>query len=144
METQHLTEEIARILGITPHGISRFILSDALSKGLPMESLDSVRHLISPDRREFETLIVPAGTLKRRRRQKAPLSPHESERLERVARVWAMARDVYKTDEDARRFLGEPHGLLRGRKPIDLVIANDVGAVVVEDILGRLKYGSAA
>ena len=45
--------------------------------------------------------------------------------------------------EAARRFLGEPHPLLRNRVPRELAIESDIGARAVEDLLGRLKYGSA-
>ncbi len=34
--------------------------------------------------------------------------------------------------------------MLEGRRPVDVVLATDMGARLVEDILGRLKYGSAA
>jgi len=34
--------------------------------------------------------------------------------------------------------------LLNGRIPADLAIKTDEGARLVEDVLGRLKYGTAA
>ena len=37
----------------------------------------------------------------------------------------------------------EPHPLLHGRRPIDVVLENELGRPVVEGILGRLQYGSA-
>jgi putative toxin-antitoxin system antitoxin component (TIGR02293 family) len=51
---------------------------------------------------------------------------------------------VWGGDTAARRFLYEPHMLLQQRRPIDLVLANEIGATLVTDILGRLRYGSAA
>jgi uncharacterized protein (DUF2384 family) len=34
--------------------------------------------------------------------------------------------------------------MLDGRRPIDMVLANEFGRPLVEGILGRLQYGSAA
>jgi uncharacterized protein (DUF2384 family) len=34
--------------------------------------------------------------------------------------------------------------MLEGRRPIDVVLANEFGRPLVEGILGRLQYGSAA
>jgi putative toxin-antitoxin system antitoxin component (TIGR02293 family) len=72
------------------------------------------------------------------------LTTQESSRVERVARVWALAVKVWKSDESARAFLWREHPLLDLRRPIDVVMANDLGAKLVEDILGRLRHGTAA
>jgi len=39
--------------------------------------------------------------------------------------------------------LDDPHPLLGGRVPREVAIATKVGAVTVEQILGRLTYGTA-
>jgi putative toxin-antitoxin system antitoxin component (TIGR02293 family) len=72
------------------------------------------------------------------------LSVEESDRIARLARLWAFALDVWRSDAAAQRFFAEPHPLLGGRIPRDVAIETEVGARAVEDILGRLKYGSAA
>jgi hypothetical protein len=41
-------------------------------------------------------------------------------------------------------FLFRPHPLLEGRRPLDVVLASEFGRPIVEGILGRLKFGSAA
>ena len=61
-----------------------------------------------------------------------------------MAGLWAEATDVWGGEEEARAFLFRPHPLLEGRTPIDLVLGSDLGARLVEDILGRLRYGSPA
>jgi uncharacterized protein (DUF2384 family) len=50
---------------------------------------------------------------------------------------------VLGSEDAARRFMFEAHPLLQGRRPIDVVLENELGRPVVEGILGRLKYGSA-
>ncbi len=54
-----------------------------------------------------------------------------------------MALDVWGGDDDARRLMFEPHALLHGRRPVDVVLENELGRPIVEGILGRLQYGSA-
>jgi uncharacterized protein (DUF2384 family) len=62
----------------------------------------------------------------------------------RVARVWAVALDVWKTEEATRAFLFRAHPMIEDRRPIDVVIQSEFGAELVVEILGRLKYGTAA
>ena len=145
MQAESDVGEIFSILGLRrPGAMSMLRLSDLMSQGLPLESLDRVRDLVAPDDGRFVHLIVSEATLKRRRSRHQTLSPRESEKLERVARVWRLARDIYRSDANARRFLNQPHPMLSDRTPLSVAIANDVGAHTVEGILGRLKYGSAA
>ena len=61
----------------------------------------------------------------------------------RVARVFDRARAVWKSEDDARRFLTTPHMLLDGRTPMDVALKTDEGARVVEEVLGKLEYGTA-
>ena len=63
--------------------------------------------------------------------------------MARLASVWALAREVWGSDEAARDFLFRPHPMLEGRAPVDVVLANEFGRPLVEGILGRLQYGSA-
>jgi len=60
--------------------------------------------------------IVPEATYKRRRER---LSPAERERTERLARVIAMAEEVWQDREQTRRFLTTPHSEIGGKTPID-------------------------
>lgn len=137
------TKAVTDVLGLGRRPVSKYELTLLLLTGLPVDSLDRLCRVLAPEDKTFPHLLIPRATLKRRRTQKV-LSPEESELVGRLARVWAMAMDVYQDEETARRFLHEPHALLHGKKPVDLARANAFGAEVVEDILGRLKYGSAA
>jgi putative toxin-antitoxin system antitoxin component (TIGR02293 family) len=143
--------EMARILGIQGSAAERargaplapMRLIERIEAGLPLQALDRLTDFLAPGDAAFKYTLVPKATLNRRTAQKR-LSPEESERLARLARVGAMARDVWKTDAAARAFLFRPHPMLEGRRPVDVARATDLGAQLVEGILGRLKYGSAA
>lgn len=89
------------------------------------------------------TRLVPKATYERRKVAHR-LSSDEGTRLARVARIWSLALDVWQNDDDARDFLFRPHPMIEDKRPIDVVIQNEFGASMIVDILGRLKYGSAA
>lgn len=84
--------------------------------------------------------IVPEATFKRRRDR---LSPDESEKTERLARVFATALYVWDDEVDARDFLNTPHPLLEGRRPLDVAMT-ELGARRVEELLAKLFYGLPA
>jgi putative toxin-antitoxin system antitoxin component (TIGR02293 family) len=133
-------------LGLKPKargGSSWFDLFEKIEAGLPLAALESVAGHVAPDDVGLKYHIVPKATLSRRAAGRK-LSPEESAKLVRLTKAWAYARDVWQDDRKARRFLFEPHMLLQQRKPIDVVLANEIGATLVTDILGRLRYGSAA
>ena len=66
------------------------------------------------------------------------VTPSEIERLR------AFARKVWGTDAEAQRFWTEPHLLLEGCTPLEVATKSEAGARRVEQILGRLKLGTAA
>lgn len=136
-----IAADVADILGLrvkAGSGFTAIDLADRIEKGLPLSALDRVCRLISPQDASLRTLIVHGETPARR------LSRGESERVARLARLWRMAREVWGSDEAARQFLSEPHMLLRRRRPIELASQTEIGARMVEDILGRLQFGTAA
>ncbi|HEY2805774.1 MAG TPA: antitoxin Xre/MbcA/ParS toxin-binding domain-containing protein [Gemmatimonadales bacterium] len=110
--------------------------------GLPIEALTRVvAHVSEPsDAGALRYRIVPRATLHRRKTQ---LSLEESERLERLARVAAIAEDVWEDDDKAREFLGSPQPQLGDRRPLDLA-HTELGARQVEELLMKLEYGLPA
>ncbi len=127
-------------------------LMTEVEKGLPLAALDRLAKAVAPDDAGFPFRMVSRATLARRRKAlttsrnaaAARLSAKESARVARLAEVWALAREVWGGDAAARAFLFRPHPMLEGRRPIDVVLANEFGRPLVEGILGRLQYGSAA
>ena len=117
-----------------------------IEEGLPVSALDRVACIVLPeDPAGLRNRLVARATAARIRRSPTQrLSTEASERVARLARVWGRAVEVWKTPAGARAFLDRPHPLLDGRRPLDVVVATDAGAQVVEAILGRLQYGSAA
>jgi putative toxin-antitoxin system antitoxin component (TIGR02293 family) len=118
-------------------------LFERVEAGLPIGALESATRFVAPGNTALRHAIVPKATLSRRLQSKK-LSSEESAKLVRLAKAWALAKDVWHDEQAARQFLFEPHMLLQGRKPIDLVLGNEIGLALVSDTLGRLRYGSAA
>jgi len=136
-------ERIAAVLDLAPLPHSFAELDERVSRGLPKSALKaSVSHIHerTDDRRELLHGIVPVATWKRRR---DCLSPEESGKAERLARVFATAAYVWDSEDRARAFLTTPHPMLQDRKPLD-VSMTEIGARRVEEILWRLHYGIAA
>jgi putative toxin-antitoxin system antitoxin component (TIGR02293 family) len=102
-----------------------------------------VAHLLAPNDSQFKYRFVPKATYERRKAS-LRLSSDEGMRIARVARVWNLALDVWQSEEAAREFLFRAHPMLEDRRPIDVIIQNEIGAELVLEILASLKYGSAA
>ncbi|GGE12195.1 antitoxin [Aureimonas endophytica] len=67
-----------------------------------------------------------------------------SDETMRLARVWTLALEVWRSEVEARDFLLRPHAMLADRRPIDVILASEGGAEAVLGCLGRLCHGSAA
>ena len=63
---------------------------------------------------------------------------------ERMFEVWKEAIAIWRSNDAAVDFLFRPHPLLEGRRPVDVIMDDADGAHDVKEILGRLRYGSAA
>ena len=136
---------LATLLGVKPkkaESLSAFDLADEVSRGLSVDAVDRVCDKVAPDDVSLRYRVVPKATLARRRRTPGRrLSPEESDRVARLARIWESAMDVWKSEAAAQRFLAKPHPLLAGRVPREFTIESELGAREVENLIGRLKYG---
>jgi len=118
-------------------------LNDAVERGLPKATLRNVVSHVFPEAAEQRAMmhrIIPEATYKRRRER---LSHAESERTERLARVVAMAEDVWQDREQSRRFLTTPHPEIGGRTPLDAALT-ELGARQAEEVMARIIYGLPA
>lgn len=130
-----------RVLGKTVTSLLE--LNDAVEKGLPKATLRIVVQRVFSDKAEQRAMmhrIVPEATYKRRRDR---LSPAESERTERLARVVAIAEEVWQDREQARRFLTTPHPEIGGKTPLDAALT-ELGARQAEEVMARIVYGLPA
>lgn len=115
---------------------------DLVDGGLPVRSLEKISTAVAPDDNSFKYRIVSKASLARCKPSKR-LSANHSIVVARLASIWAVALRIWKSEESVRAFLHRPHPLLAGRRPLDLVLENEMGAELVRSILGQLEYGSA-
>jgi putative toxin-antitoxin system antitoxin component (TIGR02293 family) len=110
-------------------------------EGLPVDTLTLLARELSIERKTLAKLVgISDRTLNRRIASASRLSPEESDRIVRLARVVAKTKDTLGTSEKASRWLQSPNMALDDQKPLDL-LDTDVGARSVETILGRIEYG---
>jgi putative toxin-antitoxin system antitoxin component (TIGR02293 family) len=116
-------------------------LEVAIRAGLPREALRRVAERLGGDAERasaIEHAIVPKTTLARRGAGR--LTREESERTERLARLFVHAVAALGSEEDARLFMRRGHPELEGRSPLEAAIT-ELGGRRVEDILHALEYG---
>jgi putative toxin-antitoxin system antitoxin component (TIGR02293 family) len=113
-----------------------------IRRGLPVGAvqfvLDSRRLTLA----ELDQIVLPRKTLANRRRI-GNLTPEQSDRLIRVARVLAAAEKTFGNQEKAGAWLRRPTRALGGECPL-LLLDTDEGAREVTALLGRIDHGIAA
>jgi putative toxin-antitoxin system antitoxin component (TIGR02293 family) len=140
MRAQSVTVE--DLLGINPQPMNtRLGLAYSIQAGLPVSALDRLAQAVAPDDSRFKFRLIPKATLERRRRASERLTTDEGDRLARIAKVYAMALDIYRDSEKVRDFLHRPHMMLDNKAPLDVALATGPGADAVINLLGRAAYG---
>jgi putative toxin-antitoxin system antitoxin component (TIGR02293 family) len=130
-----------RVLGRRVRNLAE--LREAVEAGLPVAALDRVARRVAEPGAAVSSVkygVVSKASLSRRRTR---LSPAESERLERLARVAAMAEQVWENTLQMHEFLNSPQPQLGGERPVDLA-RTDLGAREVEALLMKLEYALPA
>jgi putative toxin-antitoxin system antitoxin component (TIGR02293 family) len=117
-------------------------LARLVRRGLPFGAVQFVLDsgVLSPA--ELDRIVLPRKTLANRRRL-GTLTPEQSGRLVRVARVIAAAEETFGSREKAGTWLRRKTTALAGESPLDL-LDTDEGAREVETLLGRVAHGIAA
>ena len=94
-------------------------------------------------KQEIERFVIPARTLRHRKKKEEPLTVEESDRLVRLTRIQAEAEDVFGDVQKANQWLRESLGILDGKSPLELV-QTESGARLVEQLLAKIDWGAAA
>lgn len=118
-------------------------LEKVILNGLPCEAISQIIDRIYPQQTDKYYQLVPRSTLIRRQKEGSPLSIEESQKAERIARVFSFAIEVWDDEDRAREFMKKSHPMLDERSPFEASLS-ELGARQVEQILGRLMFGSAA
>jgi putative toxin-antitoxin system antitoxin component (TIGR02293 family) len=116
-------------------------LAEVTRAGLSVSILDTVAGELAMQRVAVAKLLgISERTLSRRVTTNTPFTAEESDRMVRLARVLALAKETLGDMEKAGRWLQTPNRALEGDKPFDR-LDTDAGVRSVEQILGRIEYG---
>jgi putative toxin-antitoxin system antitoxin component (TIGR02293 family) len=111
-------------------------------RGLPVETVQFVLDSGRLSSAEIDRVVLPRKTLAHRRKL-GTLTPEQSDRLVRVARVLAAAEETFGDRQKAATWLRRPTTALAGEKPLERM-DTDEGAREVEHLLGRIGHGLGA
>ena len=118
-----------------PHELIRKI-----QKGLRFSELETLQNTIElPFEQLAAKLAISRSTLQRRKAA-GRLSPDESDKVIRFARLLEHATDVFGDIDKARAWLKFPQRGLGGAVPLDYA-ETEIGAREVDNLLGRIDYG---
>ncbi len=114
-------------------------LREAIREGFPHAVLEELMRSSGLTLKELaDALDLSARSLQRRRRGR--LARFESDRLYRLARLLALARQSLGDPDRASRWLKRTNRALGGLAPL-AAIDTELGARQVENLLGRIAYG---
>jgi putative toxin-antitoxin system antitoxin component (TIGR02293 family) len=118
-------------------------IQHAIRDGLPYAAFEALAALLELTHRDVTEVVGMAPRTLARRKQGRHLSPIESDRLYRLARITQLAADTLGGVEQARAWLSRANRALGGHAPLS-VLDTEIGARQVEEALARINYGMHA
>lgn len=111
----------------------------AVDAGLPAAAFARLTGALDID----HGLIAPESTLRRRVQDNMRFTTDESERMVRIARVHALAVDLFGDEAAAQAWLNAPGAYVPGAAPVApyKLSVTDSGARLVEELLLRTAHG---
>lgn len=137
--SSNFASAIAEQLGMSIGSMTEMLT--AIHAGFSVNSIDSLVEGLSVTQQELLKAISLSSATLTRRRQKARLTPQESDRVFRVTSAFVDAIQLFEGDtEAARKWFTEPARALRGDTPLQH-LDTEAGATEVRDLIGRLEHG---
>ena len=118
-------------------------LRAAIREGFPQKVVGSMMNSAGLTLKELSAALDLSPRSLQRRRRQGRLAGYESDRLYRLARIVALAKQYIGDEETATRWLKRPNRALGGNIPLDL-IDTELGARAVENVLGRIAFGGVS
>jgi len=150
------TEAVARSKRGLVRGKHTILTSVSGHVGLPAEdelvklarvgiSVEIVRDLSDlydvPKKKMQNILAIPGSTVYRREKSAGMLTPSETDRAIRLARIFTEAVDLMQGNEsEAKVWLNSAQEILGGETPLERS-STEVGAREVETLIGRIRHG---
>ena len=103
-------------------------------------AIENLGEFLGESTQKLMQLIQVNERTAQRRREQGVLSPEESDRIARIARVAQRAVEAFGDENQAREWLKRPNRVLQDVPPLEL-LGTDGGAVLVAEELGRIEPG---
>ncbi len=127
-----------KILGFESENVMEQVAE--LKKGLPAGIADALARELEISRKELARVAGVAERTLVRKIQDGRLTPDQSERMARVARLLNRAVEVLGGKERALRWLKAPRPYFEGKPPLDFA-DTELGCQEVFNLLGRVEHG---
>ncbi len=115
-------------------------LADRVREGLPFAALVAVMEDYGVSRDVLCNILHLSARNFLRRKEQKRLSPDESDRLYRLARVIAHANRVFEDPDESADWIHTPNTSLGKQQPLTL-LDTDIGVQQVDQVLGRIEHG---
>jgi len=130
-------DTIEDLIGVMPK--SDFDLATIVERGLPTSRLALLKdHGLTFT--EVSEVVISPRTLKHRKARRERLSDQETDRLVRVARIVALADNVFGNPQKALKWLRTESARMGGRRPLSM-LRTDAGGRLVESRLWQIDEG---
>jgi putative toxin-antitoxin system antitoxin component (TIGR02293 family) len=118
-------------------------LEAAIRDGFPQSVVAEIMHGAELSLKELATALDLSSRSLQRRRSEGRLARYESDRLYRLARIVALAKQALGDNGRATRWLHRANRTLGGKTPLEC-LDTEMGARQVENVLGRIAYGGVS
>jgi putative toxin-antitoxin system antitoxin component (TIGR02293 family) len=128
---------IGEYIGLSPK--SEFDLAELVEKGLPTASIARLKEE-GLTFSEISEIVISPRTLKHRKARREPLSHEETDRVVRVARIVALAENVFGNRDKALSWLRSKDDRINDRTPLSM-LHTESGGRLVESMLWQIDEG---
>jgi len=128
---------LGELIGVTP--TSDFNLAEIVEHGLPLDTLTLLRDR-GLSATELAEVVISPRTLKHRKARNEHLSKEETDRAVRVARIVALAGEVFGNPDKALLWLRSADDRLANRTPLNM-LQTESGGRLIESMLWQLDEG---
>ena len=115
-------------------------VAERVREGLPFAVLSAVMEQYGISRDVLCDLLHLSRRNFLRRKEQKHLSPDESDRVYRLARVLAHANRVFEDPDESADWIQTPNASLGKQQPLTL-LDTDIGVQQVDQVLGRIEHG---
>jgi putative toxin-antitoxin system antitoxin component (TIGR02293 family) len=118
-------------------------MMDAIRRGFHRNALESVAAAAGITVKDLAASVDLSYRTIQRLKPDQRLGVSESDRLYRLMRIAVLAHEYIGDHEKATRWLQRPNKALGGDRPLAL-LDTELGARLVESVLGRIAYGGVS